>query len=76
MSMPSTKASALGKLAAGRPSKGRDVTPINVFAEQEKPVRVNFDLSREEHAKLKIHAIHAGKTVADVLREFVAQLSS
>lgn len=62
-------------LKAGRPSKARDATPINVFVEQEKPVRVNFDLSRAEHTKLKIHAARAGKSIADVLREFVTQLS-
>jgi hypothetical protein len=39
-------------------------------------VRVNFDLSRVEHTKLKIHAAKAGKSIADVLREFVTQLSA
>jgi hypothetical protein len=32
-------------------------------------VRVNFDLDREEHIKLKVHAVRAGKGIADVLRE-------
>jgi hypothetical protein len=38
-------------------------------------VRVNFDLARDEHIKLKIYATKAGKRIADVLREFVATLS-
>lgn len=66
---------ALPGMAAGRPSKTRDATPANVFAEKEKTVRVNFDVSREEHIKLKVYAARSGRTIADVLREFVAQLS-
>ena len=62
-------------LKAGRPSAARAATPINVFIEPEKPVRVNFDLSRAEHTKLKIHAAKSGKSIADVMREFVTQLS-
>ncbi|MBC8725505.1 chromosome partitioning protein ParB [Paraburkholderia sp. 31.1] len=62
-------------LKAGRPSKARAAAPANVFIEQEKPVRVNFDLSRAEHTKLKVHAAMHGKSIADVLREFVTQLS-
>ena len=71
----SAKPVGLGGMKAGRPTKTRAVTPVNVFIEQEKPVRVNFDLSRAEHTKLKIHAAKAGKSIADVLREFVTQLS-
>lgn len=58
-------------LKAGRPSKARAAAPVNVFIEPEKPVRVNFDLPRDEHTKLKIHAAKAGKSIADVLREFI-----
>jgi hypothetical protein len=73
--MSSGKTSSLGKLGAGRPSKARDPVAINVFAEKEKPVRVNFDVTREEHVRLKVHAARAGKSITEVLREFVAQLS-
>jgi hypothetical protein len=34
-------------------------------------VRVNFDLDRDEHIKLKVYAARAGKSVADVLRGLV-----
>ena len=70
-----TKPTALGKMPAGRPSRGKEATPLNAFAESEKPVRVNFEISREEHTKLKIHAAKSGRSISDVLREFVAQLS-
>ena len=37
-------------------------------------VRVNFDLDREEHIKLKIYAAKQGKTIAEVLRTMIASL--
>ena len=47
---------------------------LDALAEKNQTVRVNFDLDREEHVKLKVHAARAGKSVADVLRELVAGL--
>ncbi|CAD7742125.1 MULTISPECIES: plasmid partition protein ParG [Gammaproteobacteria] len=38
--------------------------------------RVNFDLSAEQHIRLKIYAAKQGKTVKDVLTDFVIQLPS
>lgn len=72
--MTGKKATGLGKMAAGRPSRSKATALDNVFVEKEKPVRVNVDLSRDEHTKLKVHAAKAGKSITDVLREFVAQL--
>jgi hypothetical protein len=71
-----TKTTGLGKMPAGRPSRGKDAPSINVFAEKEKMVRVNFEVTREEHTKLKVHAAKSGRSISDVLREFVAQLSN
>ncbi|BBL77522.1 plasmid partition protein ParG [Methylomagnum ishizawai] len=61
-------------LRAGKPSAGakRKELALEALTEKNKTVRVNFDLSEEEHTKLKIHAARARKTIADVLREFVA----
>ena len=70
-----TKTTGLGKMPAGRPSRVKEATSINVFAEKEKLVRVNFEVTRDEHTKLKVHAAKSGRTISDVLREFVAQLS-
>lgn len=70
-----TKPTGLGKMPAGRPSRTKETVPLNVFNEKEKPVRVNFELSRDEHTKLKIHAAKHGRSISEILREFVAQLS-
>lgn len=70
-----TKPSGLGKMTAGRPSRAKETAPLNVFDEKGKPVRVNVELSRDEHMKLKIHAAKSGRSISDVLREFVAKLS-
>jgi hypothetical protein len=62
-------------LQAGRPSEKKKAATLAALAEKRETVRVNFDLARDEHIKLKIYATKAGKRIADVLREFVASLS-
>jgi hypothetical protein len=37
-------------------------------------VRVNFDINRADHVKLKIYAAKSGCSMADLLRAFVANL--
>ncbi|WP_443743310.1 plasmid partition protein ParG [Sutterella sp.] len=37
-------------------------------------VRVNFDLDRDQHIKLKLFATRQGKTIKEVLSDYVAQL--
>ena len=59
-------------LRAGKPSAQRKEKALEALTEKNQTVRVNFDLDREEHIKLKIHAARAGKSIADVLRELVA----
>ena len=61
-------------LQAGRPSEKKKAAIFAALADKKETVRVNFDLAREEHIKLKIYAAKAGKRIADVLREFVATL--
>lgn len=63
-------------LSAGRPSQsaGSKAATLASLAEQPAMIRVNFDLAREQHVRLKIHAARQGKTVKDVLTELVAQL--
>jgi hypothetical protein len=71
----STKATGL-KMSAGRPSRAKEAAvPANVFAEKEKMVRVNFDLTKDEHTKLKVYAAKTGRSISEILREFVEQLS-
>lgn len=52
-------------LSAGRPSARTDNVSMK---------RVNFDISAENHAKLKIYAAQQGKSIKDILSEFVEQL--
>jgi len=71
----STKTTGL-KMAAGRPSRAKAGTiPANVFDEKAKMVRVNFDLTKDEHTKLKVYAAKTGRSISEILREFVTQLS-
>ncbi|MBE0449046.1 MAG: chromosome partitioning protein ParB [Actinobacteria bacterium] len=72
--MSSTK----GTLSAGRPSvKAGDKRKAATLASlsDERPVkRVNFELPAAQHAKLKIYAARQGKTVKELLTEYVGQL--
>lgn len=61
-------------LSAGRPSKTKTPATLADMADAPPTVRVNFDLARADHSKLKIHAIATGKTVRQVLTDFVATL--
>ena len=62
-------------LSAGRPSAKTDkVATLASLAEKAATVRVNFDLEREQHIKLKLYATKQGKSVKEVLTDFVAQL--
>ena len=65
-------------LSAGRPSarteKARAATLASLAEENNNMKRVNFELSAELHAKLKIHAAKAGKSIKELLTEYVASL--
>lgn len=55
-------------LSAGRPSAKAKL------ADKEDTVRVNFDLGRAAHTKLKVYAAKQGKTVKDLLKAYVESL--
>ena len=62
-------------LSAGRPSaKSSKAATLASLADKAATVRVNFDLDREQHTKLKVYAAKQGKTVKEVLSDYVAQL--
>lgn len=64
-----------GALSAGRPSaKSSKAATLASLADKAPTVRVNFDLDREQHTKLKVYAAKQGKTVKEVLSDYVAQL--
>ena len=60
---------------AGRPSRDKKEATLASLRDDKDEVRVNFNLSREEHIKLKVHAAKSGKTISEVLREYVGTLS-
>ena len=62
-------------LTAGRPSatKSRAAT-LASLADDTAMKRVNFDLPADQHTKLKIYATRQGKTIKELLTEYVAQL--
>lgn len=62
-------------LSAGRPSaKINKAVTLASLSDKAATVRVNFDLDREQHIKLKLYATRNGKSIKDVLSEYVAQL--
>ncbi|MDD2845117.1 MAG: plasmid partition protein ParG [Rhodoferax sp.] len=70
--MNSTTKSAL---SAGRPSaKTNKAVTLASLSDKAATVRVNFDLDRDQHIKLKLYATRHGKSIKDVLSEYVAQL--
>ena len=67
--------STKGALSAGRPSaKSNKATTLASLADKAATVRVNFDLDRDQHTKLKVYAAKQGRTVKEVLSDYVAQL--
>jgi len=64
-----------GTLTAGRPSatKSRAAT-LASLADDTTMKRVNFELPADQHTKLKIYATRQGKTIKELLTEYVAQL--
>ena len=64
-----------GALRAGRPSRARkEAATLSSMADKGATVRVNFDLERKEHVRLKVLAARQGRTVADIMRELVSDL--
>lgn len=64
-----------GSLSAGRPSaRSNKAATLASLADEASTKRVNFELSAEQHTKLKIHAAKQGKTIKVLLTEYVASL--
>jgi len=63
-------------LSAGRPSaRGNKIATLASLADTPTMKRVNFELSSEEHSKLKIYAARNGKTIKELLTEYVSSLN-
>lgn len=61
-------------LKAGRPSSKKRAMTMGDVAGSDKVKRVNFDLSEALHTKLKMYAAAQGKSIKDVLTDFVEAL--
>jgi hypothetical protein len=63
-------------LSAGRPSArvNRTKTLANLSDNFGSMKRVNFELSAELHTRLKIYATKQGKTIKELLTEYVESL--
>ncbi|WP_134593644.1 plasmid partition protein ParG [Pseudomonas aeruginosa] len=70
MSKPTTT------LSAGRPSArtNKAATLASLSDDAGGMKRVNFELSADRHAKLKIHAAKAGKSIKELLTDYVDSL--
>lgn len=65
---------ANSKLGAGRPSAGKSQKTLSDLADKADTVRVNFNLDHDQHFKLKLYAMEQGKSITEVLRDYVAQI--
>lgn len=61
-------------MKAGRPSSTKSSVTLSDLADTTQSVRVNFDISREEHTKLKIYAVKQGKSISDILRAMISSI--
>lgn len=65
-----------GALSAGRPSAKHNnkAATLASLADAVSTKRVNFELSSMQHMKLKIYAAKQGKTIRELLTEYVDNL--
>lgn len=64
-----------GTLSAGRPSaKASSAATLASLADKAATVRVNFDLDRDAHTKLKVYAAKQGMKIKDLLKAYVDSL--
>ncbi|CVF64046.1 MULTISPECIES: plasmid partition protein ParG [Pseudomonadota] len=62
-------------LSAGRPSaRSSKAATLASLADTPAMKRVNFQLPAEDHTKLKMYAVRQGKTITELLSEYIAQL--
>ncbi len=64
-----------GALSAGRPSaRNNKAATLASLSDDIEMKRVNFQLPADQHTKLKIYATKQGKTIKELLTEYVAGL--
>lgn len=63
-----------GALSAGRPSTRNKAATLASLSDDSEMKRVNFQLPADQHTKLKIYAAKRGKTIKELLTEYVSTL--
>jgi predicted HicB family RNase H-like nuclease len=62
-------------LSAGRPSaRANKAATLSSLSGQKEEARMSFNVSPELHTKLKIYAAKQGKSIKEVLTEFIQQI--
>lgn len=69
--MSNTSKVTKSTLTAGRPSAGKKTALLSSLADDSEMKRVNFQLSTEQHTKLKVYAAKQGKSIRELLTEYV-----
>ncbi|MDR2367998.1 MAG: chromosome partitioning protein ParB [Deltaproteobacteria bacterium] len=69
MQKPATVPKPKAPRVPAKPGRKRSAHSENVPL-----IRVNFDISRSEHTKLKIYAAKLGVSMADILRSYVTKI--
>jgi len=66
---------SVNTLTAGRPSaRSNKAATLASLADEASTKRVNFELPAEQHTKLKIFAAKQGKTIKELLTDYVVRL--
>jgi hypothetical protein len=62
-------------LAAGRPSaRSNKTATLASLSDETEMKRVNFQVSAEQHRKLKVYAAKRGRTIRELMTEYVTAL--
>jgi len=65
----------VNKLSAGRPSERNKARTLARLSDEVTDMkRVNFQVSAKLHAKLKIHSARTGKSVKELLTDYIVGL--
>ncbi|WP_053272893.1 plasmid partition protein ParG [Escherichia coli] len=66
------------KLSAGRPTETatKKAATLASLSDKKPMKRINFELDADQHRKLKIYAANQGKSIKDVVNEYIDQITA
>lgn len=64
------------KLTAGRPTEtaAKKAATLASLSDKQVSKRINFDITADQHRKLKVYAATQGKSIKEVVMEHIDQL--